>query len=147
MKSAAILIALLLLAGITAQSAPQAVPPPDPSGLFTGQQVTRGKALYDTKCASCHGMELVADEPEAGDLTGITYRLNWHGKTVADRLEVIRTTMPPGSPMMLTEQEYLDIVVHILHFNGYAVGDRELTPDRNRLEQIVIGPPWQEPAK
>lgn len=141
MKGAATLIALLLFAGIGAQSAQQAALPPDARGLFTREQVRRGKNLYETKCASCHGIELVADEPEAGDLTGITYRLNWHGKTIADRLEVIRTTMPPGSPMMLTDQEYLAIVVHILHFNGYAVGDEELTPDRKRLEQIVIGPP------
>jgi len=140
MKSVATFIALLLYAGIGAQSAQHASPPPDASGLFTKDQAQRGKNLYDTKCASCHGIELVADEPEAGDLTGMAFRLNWHGKTVGDRYEVIRTTMPPGSPFMLTDQEYLDIVVHILNFNGYPVGEQELTPDRKRLEQIVIGP-------
>ena len=140
MKSAATLISLLFLAGVGAQSAQQATPPADSGGLFTKAQVERGKGLYDTKCASCHGIALVADEPEAGDLTGMAYRLNWHGKTIADRFEVTKTTMPPGSPLTLSDQEYLDIVVYILKFNGYPVGDKELTPDPKRLEQIVIGP-------
>jgi mono/diheme cytochrome c family protein len=141
MKSAATFISLLfMLTAVGVYTAQEAAPPATSGGLFTKAQAERGKVLYNAKCGSCHGMELVADEPEAGDLTGMTYRSNWHGKTVADRFEITKTTMPPGSPMTLTDQEYLDIVVHILHFNGYPIGDKELTPDPKRLEQIVVGP-------
>ena len=140
MKTAAMFISLFVLAGIGLFSAQQAAPAAVSNGLFTKAQAARGKALYETKCAACHGIQLVADEPEAGDLTGLTYRLNWHGKTVADRFEMTKTKMPPGSPLTLTDQEYLDVVLYILNFNGYPVGDKELTPDPGRLEQIVIGP-------
>jgi quinoprotein glucose dehydrogenase len=140
MKSAATFVSAFVFAAIGVYSAQEAAPPAASPGLFSKAQVARGKALYDTKCASCHGIQLVADEPEAGDLTGMTYRLNWHGKTVGEKFEITKTTMPPGSPFMLTDQEYLDIILHILHFNGYPAGDKELTPDPKQLEQIVIGP-------
>jgi mono/diheme cytochrome c family protein len=108
--------------------------------LFTQAQAQRGQALYESKCGSCHGMKLVADEPEAGDLTGLTYQTNWHGKTLAEKFEVIKTTMPPGSARLLTDQEYLDVVVYVLKFNGYPTGSKELLYDPKVLQTIRIRP-------
>ena len=140
MRTTATLVTVFLVAAAGAYSAQNATEPPSPGGLFTKEQVLRGQALYETKCASCHGIHLVADEPEAGDLTGLTYQTNWHGKTVAEKFEVIKTTMPPGSARLLTDQEYLDIVLYILKVNGYPTGARELLYDPKALQKIVIGP-------
>ena len=36
------------------------------------------------------------------------------------------------------DQEYLDIIAFILHFNGYPAGENELRPDPAHLEQITL---------
>lgn len=140
MNTTAACITVFLIAALGTYRAQDAPPPGPPDGLFTRDQAQRGQALYESKCASCHGIHLVADDPEAGDLTGLTYQTNWHGKTLAERFEVIKTTMPPGSARLLTDQEYLDVVLYILKFNGYAPGATELLYDPKALQQIVIGP-------
>ena len=48
--------------------------------------------------------------------------------------------MPYGAAGKLSGNEYLDIVVYILRFNGYPVGQQELKLDADVLKQIVIEP-------
>jgi S-disulfanyl-L-cysteine oxidoreductase SoxD len=132
-----------LFASVCALVAGQlALAQPDPilSGIFTKPQAERGKSLYEASCASCHGVRLVADDPTNGDLTGLAFRLSWQNQTLDDKFESCKVGMPPGRGGFLTDQEYLDVVTYILSFNGYPAGDKELTPDRERLKQITIVP-------
>ena len=107
------------------------------SGIFTAEQAKRGEQLYQSRCAECHGDKLVSDS-DAPTLTAPAFKYSWHQKTIAERLERIRTTMPPGGAGSLSDQEYLDIIAYILEFNGYPVGNQELKPDKGALEKIVI---------
>jgi mono/diheme cytochrome c family protein len=107
------------------------------SGVFTADQAARGSELYAMNCGGCHGAELVSSDAEAPSFTGFTFTLNWTNKTVAERFERIKTTMPLGNPGSLSDQEYLDVISYILSFNKYPDGSAELSPDSD-LEAITI---------
>jgi quinoprotein glucose dehydrogenase len=108
------------------------------AGVFTEEQAKKGEAAYQRVCASCHGADLHSTEAEAPDLTDGAFKFGWREKTIAERFETIRKTMPPGKAGNLDDQTYLDIVTYILRFNGVPAGDRALQPDQNLLKQIVI---------
>lgn len=109
-------------------------------GVFTEAQVKRGKTAYEDQCASCHGSDLIS-QSGAPNMVMPAFRFGWHGRTIAQKLEQIRTTMPQGFPESMSDQEYLELIAYILDFNGYPAGDRELDADQTEvLEGIVIEP-------
>jgi cytochrome c len=109
-------------------------------GVFTEAQVERGKSAYEAQCATCHGYDLTSDSG-APNLVMPAFRFGWHGRTIAQKLEQIRTTMPQGFPKSMSDQEYLDVIAYILHFNKYPADARELDADQKEvLERIVIEP-------
>ena len=111
------------------------------TGVFTEEQAKRGEAAYQRVCASCHGTDLHSTEAEAPDLTEGAFKFGWQGKTIAERFELIRTTMPPNKARSLDDQAYLDIVTYILRFNNVPAGSQALQPDISMLKQIVISVP------
>jgi mono/diheme cytochrome c family protein len=92
--AAAALAVLLLLAALVAE-AQNASGPSIWGGVFTAAQATRGNDAYQASCSGCHGSDLHATDPEAVDLTGPAIRARWNGKTLQERFETIRDTMPP----------------------------------------------------
>ena len=110
-------------------------------GVFTEEQAKKGEAAYQRVCASCHGADLHSTEPEAPDLTEGSFKFGWQGKTIAERFDTIRKTMPPQRAGGLDDQTYLDIVTYILRFNNVPGGNQALQPDLDRLKQIVISAP------
>jgi hypothetical protein len=67
--------------------------------------------------------------------------LRWQGKTLANRFDQIRNTMPLGNARGLDDQTYIDIVAYILQFNGIPSGNQKLEPDVRTLEQIIVTAP------
>jgi mono/diheme cytochrome c family protein len=110
-------------------------------GVYTSAQAERGASIYAGSCASCHGADLVSSDAEAPSLSGFSFTLNWADKTLAAKLERIRTTMPLNKPGSLEDQAYLDVIAHILAVNGYPAGDTELTPDSDLAEIMVVRKP------
>src|SRR5215470_20285154 len=111
------------------------------TGVFTEEQAKKGEAAYQRVCASCHGTDLHSTEAEAPDLTEGAFKFGWQGKTVAERFDTIRKTMPPQRAGSLDDQTYLDIVTYILRFNNVPSGNQTLQPDLDKLKQIVIAVP------
>ncbi len=140
MKTAVVVGSLLLL-GISITHAQQAGKTSTASGVFTAQQAKNGESVFQAKCATCHGADLHSTEPEAPDLTEGAFRFGWNGKTIANRFEEIRNTMPYGNAHSLDDQTYIDIVAYILQFNGIPSGNQKLEPDVPALEKIVITVP------
>ena len=108
-------------------------------GVFSKAQAQRGEAVYQARCAVCHGQDLIADI-ESPSLTGPRFNFDWVGKTINDRFQRIRSTMPETSPGSLDDQTNLDVVAFILQFNDYPAGEQELGVDVGVLKQIVIEP-------
>ena len=127
-------LALLVVAGAAAQK------PSILSGIFTEEQARRGRATYQKNCAVCHGGNLISRDNDASTLSGPEFELNWHGKTVGQRFEQIRESMPLSAPGSLGDQDYLDILAYVFQYNGYPAGQQELKPDLELLKQIVIEP-------
>ena len=44
------------------------------------------------------------------NLTGAAFRTRWSGKTLAERFETIRDTMPLGNANTLGDKTYMDIL-------------------------------------
>ena len=116
----------------------QQTPPSIWEGVFSEAQARRGEEAYRSRCAGCHGANLVA-KGYAVNLTGPGFTFGWQRKTIANRFLIIRATMPPGR-LTLSDQVYVDIVAYVLEFNGYPAGEQELEPNIDRLARIVIEP-------
>ena len=113
-------------------------------GVYTTAQDSRGAAVYNRECSTCHGERLKGGEG-APALTGDEFAGNWNGRTVADLFDRIRQTMPapPEQPGKLSPQEYIDIVAHMLSVNNAPAGPAELPADVDGLRpiRIVFAPP------
>ena len=99
------------------------------SGVFTAEQVAKGRAGHRAFCLSCHGAEAYTGEP---------FETMWLGRTVFDLFETLRTTMPNDEPGKLTTEEYVDVIAYILMLNGYQPGATPLSYDENELRKVKI---------
>ena len=88
---------LLLLLGTTIAQAQQSGAKSTASGVFTAEQAKSGERAFQAKCATCHGADLHSTDAEAPDLTEGAFKFGWDGKTIANRFEQIRSTMPFGN--------------------------------------------------
>ena len=136
-RAAAACVLLLCGAGLLYAQGPKSTS----TGVFTEEQAKHGETVYRAQCASCHGADLHSTEPEAPDLTDGPFKYGWHGKTIAEKFDVTRSTMPPKKERSLDDQTYLDIVTYILRFNKIPTGAQKLEPDLQILKQIVISVP------
>ena len=110
-------------------------------GVFSAEQVARGKKSYASQCADCHGDELEGDGKKSPPLKGQEFLKNWKNKSVHRLIDVTRRTMPPEDPATLGRELCTDVAVYILAENGYPVGQTELAVDAPDLRQILITAP------
>jgi mono/diheme cytochrome c family protein len=108
-------------------------------GVYSDAQATRGKAIFDTRCALCHGemLEGAAGPPLAGDV----FLGPRDGQPLSDVFDKINATMPADAPGTLESQQVADLVAFILQANKFAAGRTELTPAAALLKQIAIAAP------
>lgn len=99
------------------------------SGVFTAEQVEKGRTAHRAFCLSCHGSEAYTGEP---------FETMWIGRTVFDFFDALRTTMPNDEPGKLTTEEYVDVTAYILNLNGYPPGATPLSYDENELRKVKI---------
>jgi S-disulfanyl-L-cysteine oxidoreductase SoxD len=105
-------------------------------GVYTKTQATRGEAVYQKRCASCHGAGLGGNNapPLAGqDFVGI-----WNGQPLSDLFVKIHNTMPLNAPRTLTRPEVADVVAYVLSANKLPAGNVELDSSDAALVQISL---------
>jgi mono/diheme cytochrome c family protein len=132
MKETAAALSMLLLLGAVVANGQDTPGPSIWSGVFTAAQAKRGDDAYQASCSACHGSDLHATDAEAVDLTGPAFRARWNGKTLEERFETIRDTMPKGNANSLGDKTYMDILAFILQFNDVPPGNLELVPETAR---------------
>ncbi len=128
--------AAILAAGIVSLQA-QGAPRSSWSGIFTADQVARGKQLFTDNCAKCHGDNLAGDEA-APQLAGPDFLSNWNGENVGDLVDRIHTTMPADNPGKLSLASATDVASFILSSNQMPAGAAELPRDQQLQAQIRI---------
>ena len=97
---------------------------PDGTGLPPGQgTVSEGKAVYDAKCASCHGAK--GEGQPANRLVGGSVRPPSAVKTVGSfwpyattLYDYVNRAMPWDRPQSLRPDEVYSVSAYILHLNG-----------------------------
>src|SRR5262245_57352810 len=139
MRRAEAALAVLLL-GAVVSGAQNASGPSIWSGVFTAEQAKRGNEAYQASCSSCHGSDLRATDAEAVDLIGPAFRSKSNGKTLEERFERIRDTMPLGNPNSLGDKTYMDILAFILQSNDFPAGTEELVAGTAKAIVIVPKP-------
>jgi mono/diheme cytochrome c family protein len=140
MKRAGAALAVLVLLGALVADAQVAFGPSIWSGVFTSAQAKRGDDAYQASCSGCHGTDLHATDPEAVDLVGPALRAKWNGKTLEERFEKIRDTMPLGNANSLGDKTYMDILAFILQSNDFPAGSQELGAETAKTIVIVQKP-------
>ena len=140
MKEAGCALAVALLLAALAVEAQDAPAPSIWGGVFTAAQAQRGNDAYQASCSACHGSDLHATDPEAVDLAGPVIRAKWTGKTLQERFETIRDTMPPGNANTLGDKTYMDILAFILRSNEFPPGNQELVPETAKAIVFVQKP-------
>ena len=96
-------------------------------GVYTVVQATRGRALYEQKCESCHANRMWGQD--------------WPEKTVFDVYDVVKNFMPEDNPGSLTALQTRDVVAYILQNNKLPSGKTELPETEADLKQIKLALP------
>jgi mono/diheme cytochrome c family protein len=108
-------------------------------GIYSDAQATRGRVLYQERCAQCHGDALGGKV--GPPLTGSVFTSAWGGRTLWELAGKIRNTMPPNDPGKLTPAQAADLVAHILQAGKVPSGRTELGVDEAALNPIVLPKP------
>lgn len=105
-------------------------------GIYTKEQAERGRVLYDSTCAACHGDKL--EGSESTPLAGKEFIASWAkpNLTLDDFYYIVRKTMPKEKAGSLTSEAYTDIVAFILQENGFPAGEQALTADPELMKTI-----------
>ena len=108
------------------------------SGVFSAAQVERGKETFEANCARCHQSTLGGSD-RGPALKGDNFWSHWENETVNTLFTKVRDNMPPNlTGNQLEPQAKLDIVAYVLNSNGLPVGNAELKPVADSLDEIQI---------
>jgi mono/diheme cytochrome c family protein len=110
-------------------------------GVYSADQVARGKKSYAAACGDCHGDKLEGDGDKSPPLKGATFAKNWTNKSVHKLIDSTWRTMPPDDPRTLSRELCTDVVAYILAENGYPTGKTDLAVNAPDLRQLLIEPP------
>jgi alcohol dehydrogenase (cytochrome c) len=112
-------------------------------GPFTEAQAQAGQALFNGRCATCHGAA-----GEAAQLSGASFANLWTARTTQDLFSRIKTTMPLGNPGSLSDDAVSSIVAYVLQSNGSAAGSVAFTPTTAvPISTILAGQASQQVAQ
>jgi S-disulfanyl-L-cysteine oxidoreductase SoxD len=104
-------------------------------GVYSDAQATRGQAIYQKQCASCHGAKL--EGLQGPPLIADAFLSRWHTQPLSDLAGKIRNTMPVGAPGSLTPQQSTDLVAFILKSGSFPAGKTDLAADEATLGKIT----------
>src|SRR5262249_55070413 len=97
------------------------------------EQARRGEQLYDKKCSSCHGTNLMGGL-HAPSLVGSAFTPNWNDMNLYDLFDKMRTSMPEDDPGSLSSRQTADIVAFMLQKGEYPAGTSELPTEADALQ-------------
>lgn len=104
-------------------------------GVYTTEQATRGEAVYQTECSSCHGGDLAGDG-FAPALAGAEFANTWNGTSLGDLFERMRISMPPSGPSSVKASDKADILAFVLKNGRFPEGKTELPSQAEALKAI-----------
>ena len=100
-------------------------------GVYSSGQATRGEALFQSICTTCHDTER---------FTGPEFVSAWSGKPLAELFKAVQT-MPEDNPGSLSAQQYGDVIAYFLSLNKFPAGSEELKGEADALAKIEMQAP------
>ena len=100
-------------------------PPAEASVLFASQ-ADAGAQAYATNCAICHGANLQGSAL-GPILSGQSFLGQWGRQSPADFYNYIKANMPPGDNESVGDEDYINIVAHVMRSSGVADTNPMLT--------------------
>jgi mono/diheme cytochrome c family protein len=110
-------------------------------GVYSDAQATKGEAIYEDKCAKCHGGELTGGD--APDLVGAGFASDWDGLTVTQLFDRTKSSMPQDNPGSLSRDETAAICSYIFKRNGFPSGSADMSADAgfmNAIKYVAVKP-------
>jgi S-disulfanyl-L-cysteine oxidoreductase SoxD len=98
-------------------------------GVFTIEQATAGKQVYEAVCKNCHDLKYYEGTLKSYNSQPLIYL--W---------ENLYGTMPADNPGSLSYDEYTNVVAYILAEYKFPAGDVALNPDLG-MDKIKIVTP------
>ena len=106
--------------------------------VYAKAQATRGGELYVKHCERCHDPAKVPEGKKPGPPTvGPKFMEVWVDRTLGELFGSILNTMPSDGSLVLTADQTLDLVAHLLQLNGFPEGTAPLKND-DAMKAIVI---------
>lgn len=109
--------------------------------IYSKEQAARGAALFGKTCAPCHDAAKKTPDKTPGPPlvgTGSMFVENWKDHTIGEIFTTILTTMPNDGSVVLTENDTVDLVAHLLQVNGYPEGPDALKYDAAAKEIKIV---------
>ena len=100
--------------------------------VYTADQASEGKALFDQLCLRCHA---------SVDFASARFHEKWDARTLHDLYALVSRNMPFDQPGSLRPQQTVELLSFILSVNGYPAGNVELGWTEQQLAGIKIEPP------
>jgi S-disulfanyl-L-cysteine oxidoreductase SoxD len=119
-------------AAVFAVSCATAQPATIKDGVYTAEQAAAGKELYERRCGACHNVDFYRN----------TFT-NRNNQPLQYLFEEIIVNMPADMPGSMMDNEYENVLAHIMSLLGYAAGDQELSYASGTMSDVVIVPPGQ----
>ena len=119
-------IAALLLSACSGES--ETVPTPEAQAITFTAQADAGATAYSGNCSACHGAALEGTTL-APVLSGTGFLSLWGSQSPAALFNNIKANMPPGGTAELSDDDYLNIVAHIMRNNGVAPSNPAIASD------------------
>jgi len=106
--------------------------------VYAKAQATRGAELYAKHCERCHDPAKVPEGKKPGPPTvGPKFMEVWLDRTLGELFGSILNTMPSDGSMVLTTDQTIDLVAHLLQLNGFPEGQTPLKND-DAMKAITI---------
>ena len=99
-------------------------------GVYSSGQASRGQALFQSICTTCHAPDR---------FTGEEFVSAWSGKPLSELFKALQT-MPEDNPGSLDAQQYSDVMAYFLSLNKFPSGSEELKPEADVLANIQVQP-------
>jgi mono/diheme cytochrome c family protein len=103
-------------------------------GVYTDAQAARGEAIYNDKCAHCHGPAGAGGD--APSLVGSEFAADWDGLSVGNLFDRTRSSMPQDNPQTLMPEETASLLAFIFKKNNLPAGQADLSDRADILAQI-----------
>jgi cytochrome c5 len=106
--------------------------------VYTKEQAARGAELYGSQCAKCHDPDKLPEgKKPPPPIVGAKFKDTWQDRTLGELYTLVLTTMPSDGSAVLTSDQTLDLLAHLLKLNEYPEGTAPLKND-DAMKAIVI---------